>query len=366
MSNNSVDTIVIGAGVVGLAIARELAQRNKDVVIIEKENTFGSITSTRNSGVIHAGIYYDAGSMKAKFCAKGNRALYDYCKKKNVPHINVGKFVVATSEDEAIKLESIYDKAEENQVVGISRVTKEYVNSKEPLIICYEALEVKSTGIVDQQALMRSYIGDFEDSGGMIAFNTTIKSIHMSGEKFKLTTLDNTEIIADSVINAAGLEAHNIANLIDGLDQNLIPKIYYAKGNYFETSKKLGIRHLIYPIPTEASLGLHLGLDLSMQLRFGPDVEWVDKIDYTVDPSRAKLFHKDIIKYLPQIKLEDLRPGYSGIRPKLKNKGEGKSDFMIQSNNEHGIKNLINLFGMESPGLTSSLVIADYVSNLVE
>jgi L-2-hydroxyglutarate oxidase LhgO len=304
--------------------------------------------------------------MKAKLCAKGNRALYDYCNKKNVPHINVGKFVVATSEDEAKKLDSIYNKAEENEVVGISRVTKDYVNKKEPLVVCYEALEVKSTGIVDQQSLMRSYIGDFEDNGGMIAYNTEIKDIHIEGQKFKIISSDGTIIIANSLINAAGLEAHNITGLIDGFSKDLIPKIYYAKGNYFETNKKLGIKHLIYPLPTEASLGLHLGLDLSMQMRFGPDVEWVDQINYTVDPSRVNLFYNDIVKYLPAIKKEDLRPGYSGIRPKLKNKGEGKSDFMIQSSKEHGVKNLVNLFGMESPGLTSSLVIADYVSNLVE
>ena len=177
MSDNQVDTIVIGAGVVGLAIARELTQRKRDVIVIEKEDIFGSITSTRNSGVIHAGIYYDAGTMKAKLCARGNRALYAYCEKKNIPHLNVGKFVVATSKDEASKLESIYNKAAENNVVGISRVSKEYVNNKEPLVICHEALEVTSTGIVDQQSLMRSYIGDFEDNGGMIAYNTKIISI---------------------------------------------------------------------------------------------------------------------------------------------------------------------------------------------
>jgi L-2-hydroxyglutarate oxidase LhgO len=366
MSDNQVDTIVIGAGVVGLAIARELTQRKRDVIVIEKEDIFGSITSTRNSGVIHAGIYYDAGTMKAKLCARGNRALYAYCEKKNIPHLNVGKFVVATSKDEASKLESIYNKAAENNVVGISRVSKEYVNNKEPLVICHEALEVTSTGIVDQQSLMRSYIGDFEDNGGMIAYNTKIISIESIGDKFKIITNDKTEIIANSIINAAGLEAHNIAKLINGFNQKFIPKIYYAKGNYFETNKKLGIKHLIYPVPTEASLGLHLGLDMSMQMRFGPDVEWVNEINYTVDPNRIDLFHEDIIKYLPDIKKEDLHPGYSGVRPKLKGKGEGKSDFMIQSSKEHGMENLVNLFGMESPGLTSSLVIADYVADLIE
>ena len=363
--NNNVDVIVIGAGVIGLAIAKKLAQIGKNVIVIEKENTFGTITSTRNSGVIHAGIYYDAGSTKAKFCARGNRTLYDYCSKKNVPHRNVGKFVVATSKDEVEKLESIYNKAKINEVEGISRVSKEYVHNLEPLVKCYEALEVKSTGIVDQQALMRAYIGEFEDSGGMIAYNTIINSIYFEDKRFRIKTSDGTEIYSDSLINSAGLVADNIARLIDGFDLKKIPQIYYAKGNYFETNKKLGIKHLIYPIPTESSLGLHLGLDMSMQIRFGPDVEWVSNLDYKVDPKRIKSFHEDIVKYLPDIKIEDLRPGYSGIRPKLKNKGEGKSDFFIQTCKNHGLKNLINLFGMESPGLTSSLVIADHVSELL-
>ena len=363
---NKVDIIVIGAGVIGLAIAKNFAQQKKDVIVIEKENNFGSVTSTRNSGVIHAGIYYDAGSIKAKFCAKGNRALYDYCQKKSIPHLNVGKFVVATSKDEIEKLESIYNKAKINEVEGISRVSKEYVNNQEPLINCYEALEVKSTGIVDQQALMRAYVGDLEDNGGMIAYNNEINSIDYKENGYKIKFSDGTIIFTNSIVNSAGLSADKIAKLIEGFEVSKIPKIYYAKGNYFETNRKLGVKHLIYPIPTEASLGLHLGLDISMQMRFGPDVEWVNNLDYTVDPNRVNLFYDDIIKYLPDIRKEDLIPGYSGIRPKLKNQGEGKSDFLIQTSKEHGFKNLVNLFGMESPGLTSSLVIADYVSSLLE
>ena len=251
----SKSVIIIGAGVVGLACGRELSSKGYEVFIAEQEQHIATQTSARNSGVIHAGIYYDAGTMKAKLCAKGNRALYAYCEKKNIPHLNVGKFVVATSKDEASKLESIYNKAAENNVVGISRVSKEYVNNKEPLVICHEALEVKSTGIVDQQSLMRSYIGDFEDNGGMIAYNTKIESIESIGDKFKIITNDKTEIIANSIINSAGLEAHNIAKLINGFNQKFIPKIYYAKGNYFETNKKLGIKPVSYThltLPTKA------------------------------------------------------------------------------------------------------------------
>ena len=368
MSSNFVDVIVIGGGVIGLAIAKSFAAKGHEVIVLEKENTFGSVTSSRNSGVIHAGVYYDKDSMKAKFCADGNRRMYEYCQKFNVPHINTGKFIVATSSNEIPKLEEIFSKAEYNGVEGIERVTGNYVTSKEPLVECIEALFVPSSGIVDQNSLMRSYLGELEESSGNIVFNSQFLRSEIHGEKYCSTVLsDGEEIIIESsvIINAAGLYAENIANNILPLDKKYIPKTYFAKGNYFETGKDLKIRHLIYPIPNDASLGLHLGLDLGMQVRFGPDVEWVDEIDYEVKKDRQVLFHNDVIKYIPSIKIEDLKAGYSGVRPKLKNKGEGKSDFSIQGEETHGIKNLVNLFGMESPGLTSSLVIGEYVSNMI-
>ena len=368
MSGNFVDVLVIGGGVIGLAIAKNIAAKGREVIILEEEHTFGSITSTRNSGVIHAGVYYDRGSLKAQFCADGNRKMYEYCEKYNVPHFNTGKFIVATSADEISKLEEIHSKAEFNGVEGIKRVTGDYVARKEPLVECVEALYVPSSGIVDQNSLMRSYLGELEENSGNIVFNSQFLRSEIDGDKYLSYVLsDSEEITIESsvIINTAGLSAEKVANNIVPLDQKYIPKTYFAKGNYFEIGKDLKIRHLIYPIPNDASLGLHLGLDLGMQVRFGPDVEWVDEIDYEVKKDRQVLFHNDVIKYIPSIKIEDLKAGYSGVRPKLKNKGEGKSDFSIQGEETHGIKNLVNLFGMESPGLTSSLVIGEYVSDMI-
>ena len=368
MSPNFVDVLVIGGGVIGLAIAKNFAAKGREVIVLEKENTFGTVTSSRNSGVIHAGVYYDKESLKARFCADGNRRMYEYCEKYNVPHVNTGKFIVATSSNEIPKLEEIKSKAKYNGVEGIKRVTGSYVASKEPLVECIEALFVPSSGIVDQNALMRSYLGELEENSGNIVFNSQFLNSRTFDDKFRSTVLsDGEEIVIDSsvIINAAGLNAENIAHNIIPLNQKYIPKTYFAKGNYFETGKDLKIRHLIYPIPNEASLGLHLGLDMGMQVRFGPDVEWIDEIDYEVKKNRQVLFYNDVIKYIPSIKIEDLKAGYSGVRPKLKNKGEGKSDFSIQGEETHGIKNLVNLFGMESPGLTSSLVIGEYVTNMI-
>ena len=362
------DAVIIGAGVVGLAIGRKLSIEGKSVAVIEEQDTFGTITSSRNSGVIHAGVYYDKGSLKAKFCPDGNRRIYEYCEKYNVPYLNTGKFIVATSNDEIEKLISIYEKAIDAGVEGIKRVTKDYVNEHEPLVDCVEALYVPTTGIVDQNALMRSYIGEIEESGSNVIFKSQFIKATRSENAFEIGIVasgEETKIKSGILINASGIYAEKNAKKLDFLDNSFIPKTYLAKGNYFETGKDLKIRHLIYPIPNEASLGLHLGLDLGMQVRFGPDVEWVNEIDYKVNPNRLDDFYNDIKKYLPKFDKSLLKPGYSGIRPKLKNKGEGKSDFLIQGNKDHSIKGLVNLFGIESPGLTSSLVIADYVFELI-
>ena len=368
MSENFIDTVVIGAGVVGLAIARKFALRKKDVLVIEEQSTFGTITSTRNSGVIHAGVYYDKGSLKSKLCPVGNRLLYDYCERHKIPHINTGKFIVSSSNDESKELQKIIDQSKESEIKGIRFVSKEHVKSKEPLIECTEALYVPSTGIIDQNALMRSYLGEIEENGGSVAFNSKfLRSETVSGcfvSKI-LSESEEINIKSNTIINAAGLYAQDIAKGIESLDEETIPKIYFAKGNYFDTGKNLNIKHLIYPVPDEASLGLHLGLDLGMQVRFGPDVEWINTINYDVNSDRLDFFYKGIQKYLPSIKRSMLKPGYSGIRPKLKNKGEGKSDFLIQGPKEHSVNNLVNLYGIESPGLTSSLSIANYVYDLL-
>ena len=369
MTDHIFDAVIIGAGVVGLAISRKLAKEGKEVLIIEEQGQIGSVTSSRNSGVIHAGVYYDKESLKAKFCPEGNKRMYEYCESRSIPHLNTGKFIVATSDSEISKLDNIFNQASEAGVIDIKRVSGEYISDKEPLIKCVEGLYVPSSGIVDTSALMRSYLGDIEDNGGMISYNTCFKKADKKNNLFKTLVFQNNEevVIASHIlINAAGITAENIANNFSFLKKSNIPKTFLAKGNYFETGKKLGIKHLIYPVPNEASLGLHLGLDMSMTVRFGPDVEWIDEINYDVNTNREEIFYNDIIKYIPSFDRSLLKPGYSGIRPKLRDKGQGKSDFMIEGSKNHGIENLINLFGIESPGLTSSLVIADYVSGLLD
>ncbi len=368
MTENIYDAVIIGAGVIGLAVSRKLALEGKEVLIIEEQGQVGSVTSSRNSGVIHAGVYYDKNSLKAKFCPEGNRRMYDYCNSRSIPHINTGKFIVATSNNEIEKLENIYNQAKDAGVINIDKVSGNYISNKEPLVKCIEGLYVPSSGIVDTSVLMRSYLGDIEDKGGMVSYNTHFEYADLSKDLFKITVTQNNEKIEINsriLINATGIFAEKVANNFFFLDKSDIPKTYFAKGNYFETSKNFGIKHLIYPVPNDASLGLHLGLDMSMSVRFGPDVEWTEDINYNVNKDREEMFYNDIIKYIPSLDRSLLKPGYSGIRPKLKNKGEGKSDFRIDSVNEHGVLNLVNLFGMESPGLTSSLVIADYVYGLV-
>ena len=368
MTENYIDTVVIGAGVVGLAVARKFALSKKDVLVVEEQSTFGTITSTRNSGVIHAGIYYDKDSLKAKLCPIGNRLIYEYCERHKIPYINTGKFVVSTNVDETQELQRIYDQSGESEVEGVKLVSKDYVQKKESLISCVEALHVPSTGIVDQSALMRSYLGEIENNGGSIAFNSSFQKSEIINGSFLskiLSGSEEIEIKSNTLINAAGLQAQDVSKRIISLDQGTIPKTYFVKGNYFDTGKNFNIKHLVYPVPNEVSLGLHLGLDMGMQVRFGPDVEWVDEINYDVDINRLDLFYEGIQKYFPSIEKSILKPAYSGIRPRLKNKGEGKSDFLIQGPNDHKVNNLINLYGIESPGLTSSLSIADYVYSLL-
>ena len=368
MDNNFVDSVVIGGGVIGLAIARKLALNGREVIIIEEESNFGTVTSSRNSGVIHAGVYYEKSSLRAKLCTKGKEAMYVYCKTHNIPHINTGKFIVATSNNEINKLDEIFNQALSAGVVNIERVSKEFIQKEEPLINCVEGLYVGDSGIIDSSALMRSYLGEIEEKGGVIAVNSKFLNAESKKNQFLINIQSGEEkikISSNILINSAGLRAEMVAKGFQFFDPLKIPKTYFAKGNYFETRKKLDIKHLIYPIPNNASLGIHLGLDMGMQVKFGPDVEWIDEIKYDVDSDRLNLFYEEIRKYMPSINKEILRPGYSGIRPKLKNKGEGKSDFLIQGAEDHGIKNLINLFGIESPGLTSSLAIGDYVYEMV-
>ena len=369
MTDFSVETVVIGAGVVGLAIAQELSRKSEEVLIIETEDDFGKITSSRNSGVIHAGIYYPKNSLKSKFCVLGNRLLYDYCKKNHIPYLNTKKLLVASSLDQIKIIDQIKSKAEKNGVEGIKKISKNEVLNLEPLIYCEEALLVPSSGIVDVVTLMRSLVGRIQDSGSMIAYKSQIKKINFDGNKFSLSVNNDSQITIEckKLINSAGLFASEVANTIEELKKEFIPKTFYAKGNYFSVSKDFGIRHLIYPIPEGFGLGIHLTLELDHSIKFGPDVQWIDDpLDYSVDESRKNNFIVEINKYFPSFDPNLLKPSYAGIRPILDNKDKSMRDFLIQDQSIHSIPKLINLYGIESPGLTSSLAIAKYVKQLLE
>ena len=364
------NTVVIGAGVVGLAIAKEISAKNNEVIILEKEAQIGQITSSRNSGVIHAGMYYQSNSLKAKFCVEGNKLLYEYAKKFNIPFINTKKIIVANDESQMSQVLEIKNQAELNGVQNLEILDVTQVKQVEPLIKSFGGLLVPSTGVIDQHSLMQSYLGEFENNGGMISYNSNVKKISVINNKFEIEVMDNennqTIILCDYLINAAGIFASDVANTIDGLDKKYIPKTYLAKGNYFSLNKKLPITHLIYPVPEKISLGIHLTLDIDHSIKFGPDAEWVDDpYDYSVDENLKSKFLNSINKYLPDISKDMLSPAYAGLRPITSKEDRVKRDFTISTVTDHKIEKLINLYGIESPGLTSSLAIAKYVNDRI-
>ena len=366
MEKFNTNIVVIGAGVVGLAIAKEISAKNNDIIILEKEDKIGQITSSRNSGVIHAGMYYQSSSLKAKFCVEGNKLLYAYAKKFNVPFINTKKIIIANNESQMDQVLEIKNIAELNGVENLEILDAKQINQAEPLIKSFGGLLVPSTGVIDQHSLMQSYLGEFENNGGMISYNSNVKKISIINKKFEIEVMDNentiTVINCDHLINAAGIFASDVANIIDGLDKKYVPNTYLAKGNYFSLNKKLPITHLIYPVPEKISLGIHLTLEIDHSIKFGPDAEWVeDPYDYSVDENLTSKFIKSINKYLPDITENMLFPAYAGLRPITIKEDRFKRDFTISTFEDHQIENLINLFGIESPGLTSSLAIAKYV-----
>ena len=370
MEKFNTNTVIIGAGVVGLAIAREISQKNRDVIILEKEPKIGQITSSRNSGVIHAGIYYQPKSLKSKLCVEGNKLLYEYAKKFNVPHINTKKIIVANNDLQMHQVQQIKVQAETNGVENLEVIDEKQVNQLEPLIKSTGGLLVSSTGVIDQHTLMQSYLGEFENNGGMISYNSNVKKISIVKNKFEIEVVDNqntrTLIICDYLINAAGIFASDVANTIEDLDKKYVPKTYLAKGNYFSLNKKLPITHLIYPVPEKISLGIHLTLEIDHSIKFGPDAEWVnDPYDYSVDENLKSKFVNSINKYLPNITEDMLTPAYAGLRPITSKEDRAKRDFTISTAEDHKIEKLINLYGIESPGLTSSLAIAKYVNDKI-
>jgi L-2-hydroxyglutarate oxidase LhgO len=367
---DQIQTVVLGAGVVGLAVARLLALQGQEVILLEAADAFGTGTSSRNSEVIHAGIYYPAGSLKAKLCVQGRHLLYAYCQERQIPHKACGKLIVATSVSQVAQLAAIQAKADTNGVLGADQLrflSAIEAQAMEPELKCEAALWSPGTGIVDSHALMLSYLGDFENAGGVMALNSQFDSAQIVREsgttQFIIRTQDGTEILAENVINSTGLLAPRIARQFEGMDLSHLPRAYFAKGNYFSLSGRSPFSRLIYPVPEAAGLGVHLTLDLAGQAKFGPDVEWVDSPDrLDVDPNRGDAFYAEVRKYWPGLKDGALIPSYAGIRPKINSPQELAADFCIMGPAVHGVNGLVHLLGIESPGLTSSLAIAHEVS----
>ena len=351
---------MVGAGVVGLAVARALAMSGREVVILEAEDAIGTHTSSRNSEVIHAGIYYPEGSLKAVSCVRGKAALYQYVQSHGVPHRRCGKLIVATEEKQVPELEGIRAKAHANGVTDVDFIPIEKVRSWEPELRCIAALHSPSTGIIDSHALMLAYLGDAEAHGAALALKSPLIGGEITSEGIVLHTGDMT-LRTQLLVNSAGLRAPSVARTIEGFDRRFVPGEFYAKGNYYSLNRKPPFSRLIYPVPEPGGLGVHVTLDLAGQARFGPDVEWVERIAYDVDPGRSARFYAAIRRYWPGLPDGSLSPGYAGIRPKTSGPGEPASDFEIQGPRRHGIPGLAHLFGIESPGLTASLALAKRV-----
>jgi L-2-hydroxyglutarate oxidase LhgO len=363
---DSVDVVVIGAGVVGLAVARALALQGREVMVLEAADAIGTGTSSRNSEVIHAGIYYPQGSLKARLCVEGKELLYDYCAQRGLGHSRCGKLIVATHASQIPQLQAIIAKAAAYGVPDLTLLTREQAQALEPALEGVAAVLSPSTGIVDSHALMLALQGDLENAGGMVVLNSPLAQAHCSPSAIVLVAEDGTELAAQSVVNAAGLHAQALAGRFDGLDARHVPPSHYAKGNYFTLSGRSPFRRLIYPVPEAAGLGVHLTLDLGGQAKFGPDVQWVDSPDdLVVDPRRGDAFYAEVRKYWPGLPDGALLAGYAGIRPKIQAPDQPAKDFLIQGPAEHGVAGLVNLFGIESPGLTSSLAIGRHVSELL-
>jgi L-2-hydroxyglutarate oxidase LhgO len=358
-----IDAIIIGAGVVGLATAEALARSGRSVIVIEAAEGIGTVTSSRNSEVIHAGIYYPEGSLKAQLCVAGRHALYAWCDTHHVPYRRSGKLIVATSEAELSAIAALEKKGRANAVDDLYMISAEAAIQLEPALSCVGALVSPSTGILDSHAFMLSLQGEAEAHGAAFAFHTPFIRAELGGNDIHVETggAEPMRLSTSILVNCAGLAASQAAKAMDGLNPAHIPETLYAKGNYFALRGHAPFSHLIYPAPHTHGLGVHLTLDLGGQARFGPDVEWVETLDYEVDPKRSEGFDDAIRRYWPGLPNDSLIPAYSGIRPKISGPNDPAPDFRIDGPEIHGVPGLINLFGIESPGLTSSLAIAEAV-----
>jgi L-2-hydroxyglutarate oxidase LhgO len=360
------DVAVIGAGVVGLAVARALALAGREVFILESERFVGFHTSSRNSEVIHAGLYYPPGSLKARFCVEGRVALYAYCQERGIPHARLGKVLVATSEEEIPALERIHRVAVANGVEDLAWLSAGEVTALEPAVSSVRGLLSPSTGIVDSHALMSALRTDAEAAGAHLVLGTPVLSGRVldDGIELSLGGDEPSRVSFQTVVNSAGPWAQTVARSLEGLPRDSIPLQRFAKGHYFVLSGKSPFHRMVYPVPAPGGLGTHVTLDLDGRAKFGPDVSWVDGMDYSFDERRAEGFYASIRRYFPGLADGQLQPGYTGIRPKLSKEGEPPADFVVQGPDAHGVPGLVNLYGIESPGLTAALALARHVLGL--
>ena len=364
---DQVDCVVIGAGAVGLAVARALAMQGREVMVLEAAEGIGTGISSRNSEVIHAGIYYTPGSLKARLCVQGKAMLYAYCRARGIDHQRCGKLLVATADGQLAQLAGIIDKARANGVDDLRLLTRGQARAMEPQLECVAAIHSPGTGIVDSHAFMLALQGDLEHFGGSVVPNTPIALVEYVKSALNIVAIDGTVLQARTVVNAAGLNAVALAGKFKGFNPACLPQAFFCKGNYFTLSGRSPFSQLIYPVPQAAGLGVHLTIDLGGQAKFGPDVQWVDSPDdLAVDPLRGGAFYAEVRKYWPALQDGALAPGYAGIRPKISGPGAPAADFMIQGPADHGVPGLVNLFGIESPGLTSALAIGGHVAALLK
>tara|TARA_Y100000022_G_scaffold196170_1_gene202805 strand:+ start:1637 stop:2725 length:1089 start_codon:yes stop_codon:yes gene_type:complete len=360
------DVIVIGGGVIGLSIARELSRSGKETVVLEKNERAGDVTSSRNSGVIHAGIYYPENFLKTKLCVEGNRLIYEYAEEKKINYKKYGKYIIASNKNELLNLKAILIQGKKNNV-DIRMVEKEKVLENNPGLIFHKALYSPTSGVIDVSEYVTALEGDIQHYGGLISLRTSFIAAEKKEEKFIVSCSAEDEFTIESkyLINCSGLSNEETLANIKYFPKDKIYRNYYAKGHYFKYSGKSPFSNLIYPVSGQHSLGIHVGFDLAGGMRFGPDIEFVNDIDYGFNESLKDKFINSIIQYWPEVNPEKLHPDYAGIRPKITKPNEAMRDFSIQTLDDHGIKNFINLQGIESPGLTSSLSIGRYVTNLL-
>ena len=360
----AVECVVIGGGIIGLAVARALARAGREVLLLEKERWIGPDTSSRNSEVIHAGLYYPEGSLKARLCVDGKKQLYDYCAERDVPHKRIGKLIVGVNEEEIPILRRVIAHAAAAGVGDLEWLDGADARRMEPALSCVAAFHSPSTGIIDSHALMQAYQADAEQAGATIVLRAPVLAgrVTESGFILEIGGAERMSLECKILVNSAGLYAPSLARRIDGIPPNTIPKDYYCRGVYFTLAGRAPFRRLVYPVPEHAGLGIHLTLDMAGAARFGPDTEWIDGIDYTVDARRGDKFYAAIRSYWPGIADGTLQPGYAGIRPKISGAKEPAADFMIAGPERHGVPGLVNLFGIESPGLTASLALAARVA----